>query len=462
MKPKFAYLYIAFIISLLIVVILSFVFYTRLNLHLRYTKQSAASYSVILNIRELEERMVELENYSRGYQLVPDSIFLIGFENSKDSAMLQLEELGKRLTKDREQLQKFQLMRSTIMNQINTYTININRAGFADSGSIDSGVKRGAQLMDSFRSDAQAIETAENKKINEKYESKEFFEEYYPNFFNSISIWAGIITLVSFFFINREVRMRSRYQLELEKKLQELNRSNSELKQFAYVASHDLQEPLRKIRTFSDKLVFKHKDNLDGESGVVITRIEASARRMQELIHDMVNFTSLVNREDRLTNVDLNNVITETLKDYSDISKERHAIISWDKMPVIKGSNQQLSLLFRSLFDNAFKFAKPDESPEIRITYKLISGEQEEQLLPGKRNYHKIIMEDKGIGFNNEFAEKIFMIFQRLHTQQSGYRGKGIGLAIAQRIMTNHNGMITAHGSINDGAIFYMYFPAEN
>ena len=115
--------------------------------------------------------------------------------------------------------------------------------------------------------------------------------------------------------------------------------------------------------------------------------------------------------------------------------------------------------MFRSLFDNAFKFAKPGESPVIKISYKQVDGNTEDESHLKGKNYHKIVMEDKGIGFNNEFAEKIFMIFQRLHTQQSGYRGNGIGLAIAQRIMSNHNGVIMARGMINDGATFIMYFP---
>lgn len=267
--------------------------------------------------------------------------------------------------------------------------------------------------------------------------------------------------MVSFFFINREVRMRRKYQVELEKKLQELNRSNSELKQFAYIASHDLQEPLRKIRTFSDKLVYKHRDQMDTESASVIKKIEASAQRMQELLQDMLNFTSLINREDKMVPVDLNNIITDLLKDFLEIIEARHAIITWDTLPALKCSPGQLTLLFRSLFDNSFKFAKPGESPVIKISYMQVDGSSEDDIQLRGKLYHKIVMQDEGIGFNNEFAEKIFMIFQRLHTQQSGYRGKGIGLAIAQRIMSNHNGIIMARGMINDGATFIMYFPVE-
>ena len=198
----------------------------------------------------------------------------------------------------------------------------------------------------------------------------------------------------------------------------------------------------------------------DNEVKSVIGKIESSAKRMQELIQDMLNFTSLIAREGEQKLVDLNQMVADVLTEFVDQSKQTHAVITWDKLPVLNGNHEQLYLLFKSLFDNAFKFAKPNESPLIKITYKLIDGDNEDDDVPKGKNYHRIVMEDKGIGFNNEFAEKIFMIFQRLHTQQSGYRGKGIGLAIAQRIMTNHNGIIMARGMINDGATFIMYFPA--
>jgi signal transduction histidine kinase len=463
MKPKFAYLYISFIVSLAILVILSFLFYKRLNSHLKYTRQFNETNSVIFELKDLEEKMMELQNYSRGFLLVRDSSFLPVFLESRDSVYSSLTSLREAIEQDPDQLTRFQLMRTTVNTLMNIFNRNLGNAETADldDTSVKVNVQRGKRLMETFRTEIRQLEQAERRKVAELEETKEFFEDYYPSYFNTISVWAGVITLVSFFFINREVRMRRKYQTELEKKLQELNRSNSELKQFAYIASHDLQEPLRKIRTFSDKLVYKHRDHIDEESAVVIKKIEASAQRMQELLQDMLNFTSLVNREDKMIKVDLNKIVTSLLKDFIEVIETKHAIITWDTLPTLNGSASQLTLLFRSLFDNSFKFAKPGESPVIKIGYSLVDGNIEgDPHLKGKP-YHKIIMKDEGIGFNNEFAEKIFMIFQRLHTQQSGYRGKGIGLAIAQRIMTNHNGVIMARGMINDGATFIMYFPVE-
>ena len=432
MKPKFAYLYISFIVSLLILVILSFLFYKKLNSHIKYTAEFKDSYLVILELKDLGVHVSRLESLSRAFVLIGDSSILDQLAVEKDSVFNHLDSLKERIESNSDQMRRFLLMKSTVIKQ----------------------------LMNSFSEESAQIQKAELQQRDELYATKEFFEDFYPNYFNTISIWAGVVTLISFFFINREVKMRAKYQAELEKKLQELNRSNSELRQFAYIASHDLQEPLRKIRTFSDKLVFRHQHEIDSEVKTVIGRIESSAKRMQELIQDMLNFTSLVTKEDQKQYVDLNKIVADALLEFIEQSKQTHAIIKWDKLPEIMGNRDQLYLLFKSLFDNAFKFAKPGESPVIKITYKYIEGDNDDDDVPKGKTYHRIIMEDKGIGFNNEFAEKIFMIFQRLHTQQSGYRGKGIGLAIAQRIMTNHDGIIMARGMINDGATFIMYFPA--
>jgi signal transduction histidine kinase len=460
MKLKFAYLYIPFIVSIAILIILSFLFYKKLNSHLKYTAEYNDSYSVILELKDLSQHLALLESHSRGFIVFKDSAFLPLYAAEKDSVFNHLDSLKERIETNSDQMRRFLLMKSTVINQVNTYGRSMQMSSNGDSETLNTMLVRSRMLMNSFRDESSQIQKAELRQREELFRTKEFFEDFYPNYFNTLSIWAGVVTLISFFFINREVRMRTKYQAELEKKLQELNRSNSELRQFAYIASHDLQEPLRKIRTFSDKLVYRHQNEIDSEVKTVIGRIESSAKRMQELIQDMLNFTSLISREDEQQQVDLNKTVPDVLSEFVEQSRQTHAIIKWDNLPVLNGNPDQLYLLFKSLFDNSFKFAKPGESPVIKITYKLIDGNNEEDDVPKGKNYHRIVMEDKGIGFNNEFAEKIFMIFQRLHTQQSGYRGKGIGLAIAQRIMTNHNGIIMARGMINDGATFIMYFPA--
>ena len=460
MKPKFAYLYISFIVSLAILVILSALFYQKLNTHLRYSKDLEKSYQIIYRLKELGKRMTDMETSSRGFMLIKDSLFLESYNYSKDSISHDFDYLLELLGNNTDQVSRVMLMKSTITNMVNLFDRNIQRVNIIDYPGMRIAVSRGKALMDTFKTESTQIENAELNERNILFARKEFFKDVYPGYFNTILLFAGAITLISFYFINREVKMRWRYQAELEKKLHELNRTNAELEQFAYVASHDLQEPLRKIMLFGDRLSYNHNEWIGPEIKKVIERMNASALRMQELIQDMVNFTTLIVKDEKTDTVNMDEVVKQALIDFDEQVKLRKAIIHSVPLPVIVGIRWQLSLLFRSLFDNAFKFSKTGESPVIQISYSQIEGTDEIEGTPkGKKLYHRIVVEDNGIGFDNEFAGRIFMIFQRLHTQQSGYRGKGIGLAIAQRIMANHSGLIMAKGMVNDGAAFIMYFP---
>jgi signal transduction histidine kinase len=460
LKPNFTYVNVAFIFSLVVLTILSFLFYQRSSSHLRYSRQLDESYTVILELKLLEQRMTDMETYSRGYMLTHDSSFLKSFTNSWDSIDRSYNTLEVLFASKPDQMTKFQLLRSTIASQVNMYNRTNRNFTRMDSSEKESWVLKSRLLMDTFRTETKNIESGELRLRDELYANKNFYETVFPNYFSTILVWSGIVTLVSFYFIHREMGIRAKYQAELERKVQELNRSNNELEQFAYIASHDLQEPMRKIRTFTDKLKFKFTDEMPGDLRLVIDRIEAAAKRMQELIHDMINFTGLIGDDEQRDAVDLNQVLRRVLNDFVDIAKSRNAEISWDQLPVIKGDERQLKLLFSSIIDNSFKFAKTGEPPVIRINYALVDGNNEtDETLKG-RYFHKVVVEDNGIGFNNDFSEKIFMIFQRLHPQESGYRGKGIGLAIAQRIVNNHQGLIFAKGSINGGSSFSIYFPS--
>jgi signal transduction histidine kinase len=463
MKPRFGYLYGAFIISLGILVLLSFLFYQKVNTSVGYNDYFERSHNIILQISKLKSTLTEMESSTRGFMLTRDSAFLRNMPYFEDSVTSIIDSLKILVEDDDEQLRRVMLMHSTVKNRINVLSINLNRFIRDDSTGLVTSLTRGKSIMDNFMREAQVIEGVALKRRGAKNDTKQLFENITPNYFNIILIFAGVITLVSFVFINREVRMRFRYQKELERKLHELNRSNSELEQFTFVASHDLQEPLRKIRTFTDRLQYKHGHELNTDAAAILNRIHHAAERMQDLIQDMVNFTTLVSKEEELSDVDLNSTIRSAMREYAKVMEDSKAQIHAQPLPVITGYSDQLLLLFRSLLDNAFKFSKPGEPPVINIRAEQMYGNQGPN---GShldvKYYHKITIEDNGIGFDNEFAEKIFMIFQRLHTQESDYSGKGIGLAIAQRVMANHNGFIIATGAVGSGASFMMYFPVEN
>jgi len=263
--------------------------------------------------------------------------------------------------------------------------------------------------------------------------------------------------MVSFLIITNAFKKRKTYQKILENKIKQLNLSNSEMEQIAFVASHDLQEPLRKIRTFGDKLIKHNSPGLNKDGQKLLEKIAAAASRMQELLNDFINYTRIVQSTEPANLVSLEKVIEEVVIEFKESIDNKKAILKVDKLPEIVGYNYQLHLLFSNLLDNALKFSKAPIPPVIKITM----ADADHTETGDERKFIRVTFSDNGIGFEKEFAEKIFIIFQRLHSQNSSYLGKGIGLAICKRVMVNHDGYITASGEVGVGARFNLYFLKE-
>jgi two-component system CheB/CheR fusion protein len=256
--------------------------------------------------------------------------------------------------------------------------------------------------------------------------------------------------------LDKQVKTRTHELSELNLELQ---RSNSELEQFAYIASHDLQEPLRKILTYIDRI--QHYDEtLSDVSNGYFGKIIESSRRMTKLIDDLLDFSGISNSKIKFVNVDLNKTLKEVLSDLEISIAERKAEIEYDKnMPVIAGDPTQISQLFHNLITNALKFSRDEVLPKIKIIFRMLDVDQipEGRLLNPKGSYVLLTISDNGIGFGDEFAEQIFVIFQRLNERKK-YPGTGIGLALCKRIVSNHGGEIFAESN-EAGAAFHVILP---
>lgn len=257
-------------------------------------------------------------------------------------------------------------------------------------------------------------------------------------------------------------------EAELEKRRKQLTQKNiklekinTELASFSYVASHDLKEPLRKIKTYSNLLIEKHSENLTSEGKDYIERIINSAGNMQKLIDDLLSFSRTASAERKLKILDLNVLLEEVVNSLKETIEENKVTIISGQLPVLKVIDFQFRQLLENIIGNAIKYGKPGVKPNITITYGIVSGKEyaNEGASPG-RNYHKILFADNGIGFEQEYATKIFEIFQRLHGKNE-YSGTGIGLAICKRIMENHKGFITAHSKLGEGSVFNVFFPVR-
>jgi PAS domain S-box-containing protein len=241
-----------------------------------------------------------------------------------------------------------------------------------------------------------------------------------------------------------------------------LQKSNAELAQFAYIASHDLQEPLRKISTFTQMLENKIGDTLDEQSRNYLSKINNSSARMTTLIRDVLTYSELEKQTDLFTEVDLNQVVKSTLTDYELLIEQEQATVVYEKLPVLKAIPLQMAQLFGNIIGNSLKFIRKDADikPVIKISVLEVSAEEKKSLLLDPfLHYIKIQFADNGIGFKEEYADKIFSIFQRLH-RKAEYEGTGIGLAMCKKIALNHHGYLNATGSSENGAVFNFIIPA--
>lgn len=252
---------------------------------------------------------------------------------------------------------------------------------------------------------------------------------------------------------------------ELERKVKERTRSleisNSELEQFAHVSSHDLQEPLRKIRTFADMLKNKSSKGLDDNAKKYIEKIVTTANRMSGSLKALLNYTKLHN-EEAFAKVDLNEVVAHVQDDLELVILQKSAILKVEKLPVINAVSVQMQQVFYNLLNNSLKFSKPGEAPFIQVSARMITDEERIQYpqLNKVTDYYIISIKDNGIGFEQKYAKKIFTIFQRLHNK-SEFEGTGIGLSLVKKVVDNHKGLIDAISEPGIGTEFRIILPAQ-
>lgn len=250
-------------------------------------------------------------------------------------------------------------------------------------------------------------------------------------------------------------------EIMLEEKNLQLERQNDELASFNHMASHDLQEPLRKIQVLTKMILENEEGNLSESSMHYFSRIEHAAFRMQNLINDLLDYSRTNNPSSIKIPCDLNVLLKESIHNLKEDITNKKAKIKYDPLPVINAIPAQIVQLFTNLVDNSLKYSKNNIDPEIIISCKIVPGELVTGFgLKKIAHYHCITFSDNGIGFDQKYAHKIFEIFQRLHSKNE-YSGTGIGLTICKKVVQNHNGYITASSQPGEGTSFTLFFPVE-
>jgi PAS domain S-box-containing protein len=246
-----------------------------------------------------------------------------------------------------------------------------------------------------------------------------------------------------------EIKKRQRVEKKLREYSNELQRSNKELEEFAYVSSHDLQEPLRKIQAFSDLLVDEYSGQLGG-GDEYLSRIKSSASRMSVLIEDLLAFSRVSTKQIVSKQVDLNEIVTIAISDLDErISREHGEVVIATKLPVVRADETHMRQLFQNLLSNALKFHADDRAPVVTVSYEK------------DNDSHRISVKDNGIGIDKKYKEKIFAVFQRLHAKQA-FDGTGIGLAVCKKIVERYGGTIEVESQLGVGTTFIIILPIEN
>lgn len=263
---------------------------------------------------------------------------------------------------------------------------------------------------------------------------------------------------------NVELEVQVAERLQAVKALQRshaaLRRSNREMQDFIYAASHDLQEPLRKVITFADMVLVDYGQQLEEAAHAYLQRMQAAAARMSGIVHDLLSFSRVSTQGKPFREVDLNDVLKEVLSDLKDDIAKTGARIIVEPLPSIEADGSQICQLFKNLIGNALRFHRPDATPAIRVSSTPVKGPG----LPGSEEppTFQFAVQDHGIGFDEKYLDRIFSPFQRLNGRSAfDGNGNGIGLAICQRIVERHAGTITATSIPGEGSTFYVTLPAE-
>lgn len=432
------------------------------------------AYGINSRIERIYLIMKDAENQQRGYLITNKPDFLRSFDNAEKDINTEYIGLYDILKDEKEQQENLITLRieidmkMKILEEGKKYfeTNNIK------NDSLQKILAKGDFIMEKTRETVNKMKRIEYKRFSILREST-FTKSELSIFIIALTSGISILLLISILVaLKREHNSKTLIEeklIESEKLLQQqvhmLNLSNKELEQFAYVASHDLEEPLRKISSFSEKIHLKLNDYPDEEVIDCLKRLNTSVARMKILINDLLNYSRVTRLLNINENVNLDNTFKLIIEDLGITIAAKKAEVNIKSLDTINGNNTQLKQLFQNLVSNALKFSDK-VVPLINVTAQYLTDEELKHtnwindFNPKHKKYYCIFVKDNGIGFELQYLRQIFIIFQRLHGR-SEYEGTGIGLAICKRIVENHEGFITAESEVGMGTTFIVGLPAK-
>jgi signal transduction histidine kinase len=480
---------ILFVVILIILLGFSYLSYKRIETLKTSADWVNHSALVKLGINRSLGNVVDAESGQRGYLLTHDSAF---YKQYREALPRIRKEIGavQMLTKANPdqhlQLQKLIGIINLRLRLLDS-VLRFDNHEPSDLTGRNKLLMRGKIVRDSSRILARAIIAHEDRLLKLRKVQKEHAGSLTPIVVLVFSVLAIFLVIFAYLKMRSETNLRLEAQIRenasrllqqesermnhlLEKKVKQRTRElqrknislenmNEELLSFNYVASHDLQEPLRKIQAFAGRIL-DNDEKFSDKTRDYFGRITNAAARMQNLLEALISYSRANNSEEDFIETDLNEVLDEVKSDILEMIEEDQVKIESDSLPTIKTVSSQMHQLFINLIANAIKYARTDVPPKITITSQLINVEDiKKPVYLHHKSYWKIAFEDNGIGFESQYEDKIFELFQRLHGKNE-FEGTGIGLAICKKIVQNHNGYIFAEGRPGKGATFLIYLPA--
>lgn len=460
MNPR-AVLSIAVLPLLLLLGVVTVITYSKFASFMQYAAQAEHARAVMVNLANVMSTTREVETNQRGFLLTNDSSFLQSYRDGLTHVHLYTTRLDSLSRNDTAGAARNDTLQKLLMKRFKTMENVLALRETHVQKELSDSLKEGREIMRRIQKQVDRMVALEQHDLNVASLETKSLIKLTPMLLLVLSMFSIVVLLISYLFTSRELNIRLNTQQLLESKVDDLNRSNRELEQFAYVASHDLQEPLRKIQAFGDRLLSKHKHDISADVQNGITKMQSAAARMQVLIDDLLAYSRVLHLEEEFVNVDLNEVVNGVLSDLEISIRNKNGLVEVEKLPVVKAVPAQMQQLFLNLLSNGIKFSKPDVPPRIRISFNKIKGNLIPDIKPSQFDlwFYRIAVVDQGIGFNAEYSKKIFVIFQQLHNKME-FGGTGIGLAVCKKITENHGGFIEATSKQGEGSSFYVYLPA--
>lgn len=457
---------LSFVLAMLLIAsgfALSFYSYNRYSTD---SKRVEHSYQVISKLEEILSQLKDVETSSRGYAIIKDSLFLEPYRAAMPKIPHNLLALRRLVTDNPAQIRRTDSLVTLVQLKLDITQRQIGVARIDKPAAVQSYFRLGKVRMDNVQRWAKEMMKIEQTMLTERNEqARQSFRNTLLIIF-ALSMLTFIALILAYRLLESELKQRASnetklrvYEDELRAQIRQLETSNQELERFAFVASHDLQEPLRKIQSFASLLNDRYGPLLDDNGRQFLGKIMGSAERMSKLIKELLTFSRLNGVKTEFHEVNLNHVMERVLANNELTISALDARITIDELPTIRGIFSQMEQLFDNLIANALKFTFPGEPPVIEIRVERAGNISQLGLAPSK-SYFCINITDNGIGFDEKYATHIFDLFQRLHGKTT-YEGTGIGLAICKRIVVFHKGAITAYSQPNQGATFTVILPEK-